>query len=219
MSIKTHILVVAAGPLLALLALTTQPLLGRSLKEAPIIEQPAYWVPFSARIKRVMETDGSVFVGRYYRGIDGSTRSETGPSFEEVTSIGIKNVSLQEFYLWSQVRGWTRQPMDLPPWGWVPLEKAWNDRLVAVDEKVEGFTVIAQSSADRVHYLAPALNFFSLKDESHCAWSRQAQCGRWVYDVSLDPPPDAYFLPPTGVPIEDIAEAGGIVLRKGPSGE
>src|SRR5216683_262693 len=49
------------------------------------------WVPFTATLNHVNDF-GRVAVGRFYQASDGSTRSETGPSLNEINIIGIKNI-------------------------------------------------------------------------------------------------------------------------------
>lgn len=88
------------------------------LGERPLIQQPTHWVAFSAATLRRDGTTGRVWEGRFHRGSDGSTRSETGAG-NEATVIAIKSMANQRVYLWTKRRGyWTSQPMNLPPWGW-----------------------------------------------------------------------------------------------------
>lgn len=217
MTRRVHISLLLAGPLVGLLSLALHDQMARATaQQTEFVPQPSDWVPFSARTKRVFE-DGTVFVGNFYRGLDGSTRSETGPSLDKITSIGIKNVGLREFYLWSPERGWTRQPMELPPWGWTPIPRSWNSRMTSVPVAIEGFQVIQHTSSGRVRYLAPELNLYSLREVATCEWTEADACGRWVYDIRLETPPQSYFFPPINQPIEDLKEPGGIVRRRGPS--
>lgn len=86
-------------------------------QEPEVIPQPPGWVAFSSQIRYIDSIENTTRVGHFHRGDDGSTRSDTGPSLSNITSIGIKNFSKAEFYLWSKEKGWTQQPMDVPPWG------------------------------------------------------------------------------------------------------
>src|SRR6478736_9953975 len=94
-----------------------------------LIEQPSEWVPFSADLRRIQETDGTVFVGRQYRSSNGSTRNETGPVDGGINSIAINNVAQTTFYRWTPQEGWTSQPMTLPPWGWRPAPTVFNEKM------------------------------------------------------------------------------------------
>jgi hypothetical protein len=184
--------------------------------QSEIIAQPSEWVPFSAELKRIHETDGAVFVGHYYTASDGSTRSETGPSFEKITSIGIKNIAQATFYLWSPERGWTSQPMQLPPGGWKPIPTTFNERMTRVSDTVEGFELIKHETAGRVLYKAPQLNLFILTNLVKCKFSDTTTCGTWFFNIRVGEQPAEYFVPPSDVRIDFVDKPGGIVWREGP---
>ena len=84
---------------------------------------PDSWIPFSATIE-IHRSHRIVAVGRFYRGSDGSTRAELGPSLDEVPTVTIKNMSRTSIWVWDVDRGWTALPMDLGPWGTRPVPSA-----------------------------------------------------------------------------------------------
>jgi hypothetical protein len=215
MLVSTRLLLLMMAPLVGLGAVGVYnrvPLFAaRAQRE--IISQPSDWVPFSAELRRVHEKDGSLFVGHYYRSSDGSTRSETGPSLDNITSIGIKNVGQATFYYWSRQKGWSLQPMDLPPWGWKPVRTLMNKKMTRVPDMVEGFALIRVDTAGRVIYQAPELNLFVLVNLVKCEWDPAAKCGTWYSTIKIAEPPREYFLPPSDQPIERIEKPGGIVRR------
>lgn len=178
-----------------------------------VIEQPSTWVPFSAELKRVHENDGTVFVGRQFRASDGSTRNETGRSFDAIDSIAVKNVPQSTFYRWTPEEGWTSQPMTLPPWGWKPVPTHWQEKMTKTDETVEGFDLIRFESVGRVFYQAPKLNLFTLVTQVPCKFDPVATCGTWYSNIKVNEQPPDYFWPSPGAPIVQRKEPGGIVWR------
>lgn len=203
--------------LLTLITVGATVLYGRSperqqLSNVVIVPQPATWVPFSADIKRVGAEKGTVWVGRFYRASDGSTRSETGRSLDSIDTVGIKNIEGRTFYLWSKSRGsWTAQPMDLPPWGWQPRPRHLSPRMGAVAQKVEGFDLMLSINKQRMVYESPQLNFFPLVAVEPCAVATATACGVWHSNIVLGEQPPSYFLPQAGASLEWLSEPGGIV--------
>jgi hypothetical protein len=184
----------------------------RVLAQPRLVAQPAYWVPFSAELKRIFETDGSVFVGRYYRATNGSTRADTGRSFDALDNVTIKNIPAATFYRWTPETGWTSQPMDLPPGGWRPMATIFNDRMSEVSELVEGFRLIkVVHTGGRVSYQAPDLNLFTLVLLVPCKFDPAASCGTWHSNIVTGEPPASYFSPTPGAPITKRNELGGIL--------
>ena len=94
-------------PPLIVLALAGRVAYGRLQPPPPdgLIDAPDRWVPFQADVL-VTSTDGLPVHGRYYRASDGSFRLETGPDFDDIKVISIKNASEGAAYLWSEVIGW-----------------------------------------------------------------------------------------------------------------
>lgn len=177
-----------------------------------LVEQPSQWVSFSAELKRVHEIDGSTFVGRQHRDADGSTRNETGRSFDAINSIAIKNIPEATFYRWTPEQGWASQPMVLPLGGWVPIETSFSQRLTEVADTVEGFSLVRLESAGRVFFQAPQLNLFTLVTHVKCKYDASATCGTWYSNITLGEPAVS-FSPPEGAPISELKEPGGIVWK------
>jgi hypothetical protein len=207
---RTYLLVVTVAGAAALGVYTRSAL---SQSAGQLIPQPASWVPFSAELRDVRE-DGAVTVGRFYRASDGSTRSETGPSLDNIRVVGINAISNATFYLWHADRGWTAQPMQLPPFGWNPTPTIFNSQMTGVTDKVEGFTVIRMvvGGNDRVAFVAPELNLFPLIVSYPCR-GRTAQCGTVHFNIRVGEQPQEYFAPAEDALITRREEPGGIVRR------
>jgi hypothetical protein len=217
------LLIVMVAPVLAGSAFAFHESVERNLRhlgiQAPqrqLIDQPASWVPFSAGFRRIHERDGSLIVGRDYRASDGSTRNESGPSLDAINSIAIKNVPQATFYRWIDQRGWTSQPMTLPPWGWRPVPVTWSDQITRVADTVEGFGLLRFESRDRVFYQAPQLNLFTLVTLVKCEFDPGASCGTWYSNIQIAEQPAEYFSPPLDAQIIALSEPGGIVERLPP---
>jgi hypothetical protein len=175
------------------------------------VDTPPTWVSFSADLRRVYESDGSVFIGRTLVSSDGSSRNETGRPSEPVNSIAIKSIPQKTFYRWTPQEGWTSQAMDLPPDGWNPLPVVLNARMSRVDTTVEGFRLIQVKSAGRTFFQAPDLNMFTLVTLVMCRHDPAATCGTWYSNIKLAEPPTELFVPPQGVKITRLPGSGGIV--------
>ena len=188
-------------------------------QDLELVDQPGYWVPFSADLRRIDERDGSLFVGRNYRASDGSTRNETGRSFENISSIAIKNIPQATFYLWNTRQGWTSQPMDLPPGGLAtPRPRVFNRyNMTEVDDTVEGLKLIRLDTAGRALYQAPQLNLFTLLILVKCASDPNATCGTSHSNIRIGEQPVEYFLPPPDVQVFYVDTPGGIVRKEPPT--
>lgn len=184
-------------------------------QERKYVDQPAHWVAFSAVLRRIHERDGAVFVGRQYRNADGSTRNETGRSFDRIDSVAIQNIPEATFYRWIPETGWTSQPMLLPQHGLdKPLPIILNDGMAQVNDTVEGFTLIRTESAGRALFRAPLLNMFTLVTIVKCKFDATAKCGTWYSNIKLEEPPSELFSPPSGVDIVKLEKPGGIIARQ-----
>jgi hypothetical protein len=177
--------------------------------------QPSEWVPFSADVRNV-KVSGAVSVGRFYRGSDGSTRSEAGASFDDITVIAIKNIRTSSFWVWNQQRGyWRSQPMDIPPDGWRPVPTRANI-FTPVAEKIEGFEVLRRGNSDgSFELVAPQLNLFPLV--TTCPTARPpatADCALRYYNIKIGEQPADLFELPTGAQVVPLAEPGGLVKKK-----
>ncbi|WP_291986602.1 hypothetical protein [Luteitalea sp.] len=175
----------------------------------PLVPQPSEWVAFTADYAHVNAAYQDSRVGRFYRGDDGSTRSESGPSKSEVTAIMIKNFYLAKFYRWTPQTGWTEQPMDVPQTPW----QAKFTVGMTKGDPIEGFDIIRQVSGNRTIHRAPDLNLFVLINQEPCQWSRTVQCGSRYTNIKLGSQPQSLFSPPAGVPIEMQTKPGGIVYK------
>jgi hypothetical protein len=178
------------------------------LERIPI---PDKWVPFSAKLT-TRTTSGKTYAGRFYRSTDGSTRSETGPSPDQITVIAIKNIPQALFYLWQRGQ-WTQQPMQLPPSGWNP--QSFPVRAVTpVAEKVEGFDVVQGDSANSTTLFAPQLNLFPIVLINKECPASPPECGERYSDIHIGEQPAELFLPPTDVALRVLEEPGGIIKTR-----
>lgn len=180
------------------------------------VEQPAAWVPFSADIRRVNAMTGAVSVGKFYRSSEGSTRSDTGPSLDRIDTIGIKNIRLVAFYLWSDKTGWRQQPMTIPPDGWAPGKIVFNEHMTRVPERIDGLELIKHDAPPYTVFRAPQLNMFELVKLLPCQFESPTPCGTWFANVQIGEQPPELFEVPASQPVVQNPQPGGIVLRKAP---
>ena len=171
---------------------------------------PTEFVPFSAELRMVW-SDGSTHVGRFYRDRNGSTREETGRSLDAIDTIAIKNIPKGEFYSWGDPRPWTVQPMDLPPQGWLPppRSRAGDDWESSVQTNEEGLEVVRSGTAQGVFEEAPQLNFFPVSMLQPCE-SGELECGLRYFNIRVRDQPPEFFEPPGGVVLDRLLEPGGI---------
>lgn len=168
------------------------------------LPQPDHWVPFSANVEIVgTGRDGSTQVvrGRFWRGADGSTRLETGPSEDDVRVTSINNLTKEVTYVGPTKSGtWLEQPMPPPgPFGRKPIQ--YTTRMVGLTlnfGEVEGFKVHRYINPNGDEWLwAPDLNFFPLV--------RRMAGGRRLEqysNVQVGDQASSLFEPPAGVTIE-----------------
>lgn len=178
------------------------------------VPEPSHWVPFSALSRHVVSS-GRVFVGRYFRASDGSTRYESGPSLDEVTAIGINNVSRATHCRW--VKGsaaWVQQPMQLPRDGFVPSVHRYRGAEL-LTEKVEGLDIVRLARGHLVMIHAPALNFFVVAQTINNCEGKGTPCEDRYYDINIGEPPAELFELPAGVTPTILNTPGGIVRRGG----
>lgn len=180
------------------------------------VEQPSTWVAFSADIRRVNAMTGAVSVGKFYRSSDGSTRSDTGSSLDRIDTIGIKNIRLVAFYLWSDKTGWSQQPMTIPPDGWGPGKIVFNERMTRVPERIDGLELIKHDAPPYTVFRAPQLNMFELVKLLPCQFASPTPCGTWFANVQIGEQPPELFEVPASQPVVQNPQPGGIVLRKAP---
>jgi hypothetical protein len=177
--------------------------------------QPTEWVPFSADVRHV-KVSGAVSVGRFHRGSDGSTRSEAGPSLDDITVIAIENIRSRSFWVWNQHLGyWRSQPMDIPPDGWRPVPTRANI-FTSVADKIEGFEVLRRGNSDgSFELVAPQLNLFPLV--TTCPTARPpatADCALRYYNIKIGEQPAELLELPAGAQVVPLAEPGGLVRKK-----
>lgn len=179
-------------------------------KAREYVEQPETWTPFSADLRRVNAMNGAVHVGRFYRSSDGSTRSETGPSLEQINSIGIKNIGDVAFYSWNDKFGWMQQPMTLPPEGWQPGRIVFNERMTRVQERLGDLELIRHDQSPYTVYRAPMLNMFDVIKLLPCQFESTSACGTWLSNIRIGEQSSELFAPPSSASIQQNPEPGGI---------
>ncbi len=190
---------------------------GRNPNEIP---SPDHWVSFSALISKT--GGGSVAVGRFFRGTDGSERRETGPTLDDIRVITIHNMTTERFYRFLAGKGWTEQPMQLSPMVKRPrkmlrtmqgLSRGQQTTLLRAGrgESVASY----QSRAQRgdVLMIVPALNFFTVDQI-------MPDGGRLLFhDIDIVDVDPGLFLPPAGSLITTLTEPGGIIVSSVPAGK
>jgi hypothetical protein len=189
---------------------------GQSSPQKTRIPGPSTWVPFAADLRTVAD-DGTVTVGRFYRNGDGSTRSQTGPSVVEITNIAIKNIPDVRFYTWNKRRGWSEQPMQLPPDGWKPRSLVLTPDVTVLTEKLEGFDVIKITHGPSSMYEVPQLNFFPVVTIRECTSApRTTVCGTWLSNIRIGEQPIEFFRPPSDQAVVPRSDPGGITRTRDP---
>ena len=183
-------------------------------EQQTLVIQPTYWVSLSAEYKRIHERNGATFVGHQYRNGDGSTRNESGRTFDSIDLIAIKNIPEAKFYSWTPEGGWTAQPMTLPPDGWKPFGVEYSQKLIDVPDTAEGFKLVRLESNGRVFFQAPELNLFTLITLVKCEFDAAKQCGTWYTNIKLGEPP-VDFAPPKDAKVTELKTPGGIVFKPG----
>jgi hypothetical protein len=184
----------------------------RALQPDQHVPSPTEWIPFRSDFRQV-DGSGAVHVGRFYRRSDGSTRSESGQSLGKWHTILIKNISTATYYTWYEERGWARQPMQLPKWGWRPGKRHFNTPgLTLVPQRVEGFTLLkVEHNGGAYDLQAPELNFFTVVRH----WGDTVGSGTTHSNIRVGEQPAELFEPPRDASVAAIGEPGGIV-RKSP---
>lgn len=178
---------------------------------AAAVIQTVGWVPFTASY--VTTIDGRVLDrGRYQRATDGSTRSERFT--DSYRSIAIINIRQRAYFLYRDgavSRGrdgsaeWTRQPLALPPQGWMPPQA--HSGVEAVSEKVAGYpTFRRRTRGGGYNLVAPDLNWFALVVDLGPGAPRTE-----FFDVVPGEPDASVFELPHGAVARELSTPGGIV--------
>ena len=158
-----------------------------------IAPMPDHWVPFSAEMEIVLPT-GKRWVGRFVRGADGSTRSETGISLDRIENISIYNYTERMQYHFKRRTGWSSGSVERPP-GWpkpLRMSGAMYRRLRKGHEPIEGLDVLVRTGEDSVELIAPQLNGFVIDvRRSGCG----PECGTHFRQIELGPQPASLFQP------------------------
>lgn len=193
-------LLACIAPVPAILAGVAYVNVGRQVTPPTEIPQPGGWVPFAADFETT-EPGKPDILGRYYRGSDGSFRSEQNAKDGSVQAIAISNIAEATAYLFLSRRGqsWVKRPMLLPPAGFKPLKRKQEMKGLSLQtESVQGFdTYRYVDPTGGVELQAPALNFFPLLYErAHTLERRQ------YFNIKLGEQPREIFQPPPGAEIE-----------------
>lgn len=130
----------------------------RPQASAAIAPSPDRWVAFSAKVEII--SPGATVYGTFTRGLDGSTRKDTGPAPGTVVVADIKNIARGRTYLYHSARGWVEHPMRLPP-EFVPRQLAAHLLVNAQPTKYEALDAFTLTSPDgRIEVMIPGLNNF-----------------------------------------------------------
>lgn len=156
------------------------------------VPSPDQWVPFRADVERSRAGSAERMVGRYFRGEDGSTRSELGVEGERA-QITIMNVSTNTYYQLSTDIS-RSHPMRVSSQGWRPLKmRETNVNLGKAANTIESFQVRQLSSPGIVELVAPELNFFALISDNPVTGTR-----RRYYNIVKGRQESSLFEPPGG---------------------
>jgi hypothetical protein len=160
------------------------------------IESPSDWVPFTAAIEKSGTGSAPVRVGRYFRGADGSTRSE----FDLLggkTNVTIMNVTENMYYEFRK-GAWCSHPMRISPLkGWRPKKmREENPNLSKTLNTIDSMPVREVRGPGSIQVVAPELNFFALSMENQATGART----RYV-NIVKGPQDASLFLPPPDQPV------------------
>ena len=154
---------------------------------------PDRWVPFSAEMEIVLP-GGKRWVGRFFRGADGSTRSETGASLDQIELISINDYTERMQYRFSRRTGWSSGTVERPP-GWpkaLMMSGEMYRRLHKGEVPVEGLDVLVRVTPDSTEWIAPQLNGFVIDvQRSGCG----PGCGTHFRRFTLGDQPASLFQP------------------------
>jgi hypothetical protein len=188
------------------------------------LSQPEQWVPFSADVVHVSAI-GRESKGRFYRGVDGSTRHDLILDYGDkiVPEVRIENFAERKFYYNDGRDKWLTGPLE---WGEQAFRpQPWSSRAIGLttyrhkvallhdqDGSLRSETGLdvwqSSDNGGTIKLLVPALNFFAVV-------SSRVDGQRRVYsNIDLSSTPNAeLFLPPPGVPLQE----GSVRPSKGPT--
>jgi hypothetical protein len=154
-------------PLLLLTGFSIAPRLRQD--STPVVRQPSNWVAFEADWLQT-QPGAPDFRGRYFRGSDGSYRSEQQAIDGSRNAISIGNVPRAIFYTYLSPPGrWYSRPFPVGPDGRLKIvqRRVTEPELIRLEERREGFELYEHRDRDNnVQKQAPALNFFTLELQS-----------------------------------------------------
>jgi hypothetical protein len=181
---------------------------GRVQERRTLIPSPDTWVAFAAELSRTGPGSPAV-VGRFFQGEDGSDRTESGPTLQDIRVISIHNMSRERYYIYTDQTGWTEHPMQLTSFSKQPRKIPTNiQNLVQSPVDFEGHTAYLLGTASGTQaVLVPALNFFVVD-------RRTPGGGRTRYsNVQFGPVDAALFEPPNGVSVKWNPKPAGRIVR------
>jgi len=181
---------------------------------AVVIPQPDAWVPLSAD-SVIVDSEGQSRYERIYRSSDGSTRYDgySSAAMTEVVAVAIKNIPQVRYFTWQKERGWTSQPMDIPPGGWVPRPRLAQS-VIVTGETIEGFAIVRQENDQLTILMAPALNMFKLYEEIRNCSPGIIACTTRVFNIRVGEQPAHLFDLPDGAQPVTAEQPGGIIRRR-----
>ncbi len=173
------------------------------------IASPETWVPFAAATLHEAPGRAGGVAGRFFRGSDGSSRSETWSIDAPSKSvIEIQNVSESAYYVKILDRQWRKHPMKLPATGYHPLRMRLGTRgLQPSPITVENMQAYRLVGSRLVEFRAPQLNFFPILVVDPVSGFRNR-----YFDIAVGEQEPGLFRPPTGVTVENRPELMGIVV-------
>ncbi len=188
--------------------------------------QPEQWVPFAADVLHVSAA-GRASTGKFYRGVDGSTRHDMVLDYghKVVPEIRIENFADRTFYYNDGRDAWLTGPLPWVDQAFSP--QPWSSRAVGLtsyrykvallrgndgslrsDAGLDAWQFSNNGGVTKL--LVPALNFFAVV-QSRLDGQRRVYSN---IDLSLTPGPEL-FRPPAGVPLQE----GSMLPSREPVGD
>lgn len=186
-----------------------------------LLDSPQHWVSFTALNRTTDPTMAQPVIVRFYQGVDGSTRQDSGPNLSNPDVISINNIERKLHY--TRFKGvWTSYPMfpradyaTRPP---MMAGGPGGVNVQAEPAQIQGFTVHRMEKSGKwqhengdvkdgtvTTYWAPLLNLLPIRMTSTLGGVVE------YYDIQVVPQPMSLFAPPPGAVVIEDSEPRGII--------
>jgi len=194
-----------AGGVLTAVALAGSTLAGtRAQRGSTEIPSPSQFVPFRASIL-VTAPDKQPLSGVHYRGSDASLREDLWTDDPAGAKVLIVNLAASMVYMRTEGGKWFSRVLRSSPENArtprrPPRFRRESRGLSRAKDSYEGLeTYVLRQGETKVHLIAPALNFESLRDED-----LQSGEVRLLYDLQIGEVNSSVFEPPPGAEVTRI---------------